>query len=129
MHSDLCKVYPVPVGKHCQDHYDYDRKNKIQSWSLTLSFEFQGKGYGSQMLNFVESLAQTAQIFTVSCRTELISFYTHRGYTEVKRVPVEEYIPAQYLTRSGLKMVIMKKDAKSKLTYKKIRNSTKVTFV
>ena len=81
------------------------------------------------MLNFVESLAQTAQIFTVSCRTELISFYTHRGYTEVKRVPVEEYIPPQYLTRSGLKMVIMTKNAKSKLTYEKIRISTKVTSV
>ena len=69
------------------------------------------------MLNFVESLAQTARIFTVSCRTDLISFYTHRGYKEVKRVPVEEYIPAHYMTRSGLKMVIMTKEAKSKLTY------------
>jgi hypothetical protein len=81
------------------------------------------------MLNFVESLAQTARIFTVSCRTDLISFYTHRGYKEVKRVPVEEYIPAHYMTRSGLKMVIMTKEAKSKLTYEKIRNSSKVTSV
>ena len=72
------------------------------------------------MLNFVESLAQTARLFTVSCRTDLISFYTARGYKEVERVPVEEYIPmpypAHYMTRSGLKMVIMTKDAKSKLT-------------
>ena len=68
------------------------------------------------MLNFVESLAPTARIFTVSCRTDLILFYTHRGYKEVKSVPVEEYIPAHYMTRSGLKMVIMTKDAKSKLT-------------
>ena len=59
------------------------------------------------MLNFVESLAPTARIFTVSCRTDMISFYTRRGYKEVKRVPVEEYIPAHYMTRSGLKMVIM----------------------
>ena len=35
-HSDLCNVYPVALDrtikdKHCQDHYDYDKKNKIQS--------------------------------------------------------------------------------------------------
>ena len=70
---------------------------------------FQGKGIGAKMLNFAESLAKTSQIEYPSCRTDLFPFYAKRGYREVKRVPVETYIPVETLTRSGLEMIILQK--------------------
>ena len=61
------------------------------------------------MFDFAESLAKVSQIECVSCRTDLFPLYKKRGYKEVKRVPIEEYIPPEILTRNGLKMVIMEK--------------------
>ena len=47
-HSDLCNVYPVsldrPKGKHCLDHYDYDKKNKIKSWCFRFLKDFNLNG-------------------------------------------------------------------------------------
>ena len=72
---------------------------------------FQGKGYGSRILNFAESLAGVAQIQieVVSCRSDLFPYYVKRGFKEVRRFPAEEYIPTEELTRSGLQMVVMQK--------------------
>lgn len=61
------------------------------------------------MFDFVESLAKIAQVDCVSCRTDLFPLYEKRGYKEVKRVPLEEYILPEVLTRNGLEMVIMEK--------------------
>ena len=41
---------------------------------------FQGKGYGSKIFDFAESLANITQIDCVSCRTDLFPFYVKRGY-------------------------------------------------
>ena len=75
---------------------------------------FQGKKYGSRLLDFAESLAGIAQIQVVSCRTDLFPLYAKRGYTEVSRTPANEYIPQKTLTRSGLQMIIMQKTTVSK---------------
>ena len=72
----------------------------------------QGKGYGSQILDFAESLASIAQLEVVSCRSDLFPYYMKRGYKEVRRFPVEKYIPVERLTRTGLQMVVMQKSAK-----------------
>ena len=64
---------------------------------------------GTQILSFAESLAPIAEIDVVDCRSDLFPYYGKRGYKEVKRIPVEEHIPPETLTRSGLKMVIMHK--------------------
>ena len=61
------------------------------------------------MLDFAESLADTAQIEYPSCRTDLFPFYAKRGYREVKRVPVDTFIPVETMTRSGLEMIILQK--------------------
>ena len=75
---------------------------------------FQGKGYGSRILNFAESLAGVAQIQieVVSCRSDLLPYYVKRGYKEIRRYPFEEYNPACRLTRSGIQMVVMQKIGK-----------------
>ena len=74
-----------------------------------LNESFQGKGYGAKLLDFAESLAATAEIDCVSCRTDLFPFYAKRGYKEVWRVPAETIIPVEVMTRTGLEMVIMHK--------------------
>ena len=51
----------------------------------------QGKGYGSQILDFAESLASIAQLEVVSCRSDLFPYYMKRGYKEVRRFPAEKY--------------------------------------
>ena len=73
----------------------------------------QGKGYGSQILDFAESLASIAQLEVVSCRSDLFPYYMKRGYKEVRRFPAEKYIPVKRLTRTGLQMEVMQKRAKS----------------
>ena len=77
-----------------------------QFWKI-----FQGKGYGSRILDFAESLAGIAQIQieVVSCRSDLFPYYVKKGFKEVRRYPFEEYNPACKLTRSGIKMVVMQK--------------------
>ena len=64
------------------------------------------------MLNFAEGFAPISQVEVVSCRTDLIPIYEKRGYVEVGRRPLEEYIPEEHLTRRGLQMVIMQKNTK-----------------
>ena len=72
---------------------------------------FQGKGFGSRILDFAESLAGAAQIQieVVSCRSDLFPYYVKRGFKEVRRYPFEEYNPVCKLTRSGIQMVVMQK--------------------
>jgi hypothetical protein len=75
-------------------------------------FFFQGKGIGTRILNFAESLAQIAQIEVVSCRSDLFPFYEKRGFKEIRRFPCEKYVPATEITRTGLEMVVMQKKLK-----------------
>ena len=70
---------------------------------------FQGKGYGSRILDFAESFANKSQLKTVSCRSDLLSIYNKRGYKEVRRYPVEQDLPSEALTRTGLQMVVFEK--------------------
>ena len=73
----------------------------------------QGKGYGATIFDFAESLAKITQIDCVSCRTDLFPFYEKRGYTEIERIPAEEFDEMKgTITRSGLEMVIMQKSQK-----------------
>ena len=76
-----------------------------------LNESFQGKGYGAKLLDFAESLAATAEIDCVSCRSDLFPLYAKRGYKEVCRVPAETYIPVEAMTRTGLEMVVMHKQS------------------
>ena len=76
-----------------------------------LNESFQGKGYGAKLLDFAESLAATAEIDCVSCRSDLFPLYAKRGYKEVCRVPAETYIPVEAMTRTDLEMVVMHKQS------------------
>ena len=73
---------------------------------------FQGKGYGSKILDFAESFASKAQLKTVSCRSDLLSIYAKRGYKEIRRYPVEQDLPSELLTRKGLEMIVFEKFVK-----------------
>ena len=64
---------------------------------------------------FAESLAPLSRIGVVSCRSDLFPLYKKRGYTEVRRYPLEQDIPEKYMTRTGLEMVIMTKEREKKL--------------
>ena len=73
-------------------------------------FDFiQGQGLGSRLLSFAEGFAPVSQVEVVSCRADLFPIYEKRGYVEVGRRPLEQYIPAEQLTRRDLQMVIMRK--------------------
>ena len=83
------------------------------------------------MLDFAEGFAPVSQVEVVSCRTDLFPKYKRRGYTEVRRRPLDDhwvkqksrrksehfkmhfhstlYIPQERLTRRGLQMVVMQK--------------------
>lgn len=61
------------------------------------------------MLDFAESLASVAQIECVSCRTDLFPFYEKRGYKEIRRFPIEKYVPVETIARPGLEMIVLAK--------------------
>ena len=63
-------------------------------------------------MDYVEAFAPIAEIDCVSCRSDLFPFYAKRGYQEVYRVPAETYIPVEALTRTGLEMIVMRKQVK-----------------
>ena len=91
-----------------------------------------GRGLGSRLLDFAEGFAPVSQVEVVSCRTDLFPKYKRRGYTEVRRRPLDDHwvkqksrrksehfkmhfhstlyiIPQERLTRRGLQMVVMQK--------------------
>ena len=70
--------------------------------------DYQGKGYGTQIMNFIESLAPIQQVGVVSCRTDLMPIYQGRGYVIMKKDPIIEHVP--YLTRTDLEYIIMVKN-------------------
>lgn len=76
---------------------------------LAVNPKYQGRGLGSKLLNFAETLTGVSQVDVVSCRTDLLPFYKKRGYVEIQRYPAEDYVPVTHLTRTGLSMVLMQK--------------------
>ena len=54
-------------------------------------------------------MAEVSRIEVVSCRTDLFPYYEKRGYVEVRRHPIEEYVPDEVIIRPGLEMVVMEK--------------------
>ena len=64
------------------------------------------------MLNFAEGFAPVSQVEVVSCRSDLFPIYKKRGYLEVGRRPLEEYVSEEHLTRRDLQMVIMQRTTK-----------------
>ena len=63
-------------------------------------------------MNYAESFAETSELMTPSCRTDLLRFYKNRGYKEISRIPMEDHIPPEAVTRVGLEMVILQKRRK-----------------
>ena len=64
------------------------------------------------MLDFAETLASKSQVEVPSCRTDLIQFYSKRGYEIVEQVPMERFVPVETISRpnDNLKMVILHKE-------------------
>ena len=85
----------------------------VEIGSLAIDPEFQGQGYGSKLLAHVESLAPVAQLGCVSCRTDLLPFYTKRGYQEVQRRFISELIVSEpdlaFVTRDNLELITLQK--------------------
>lgn len=85
----------------------------IEIGSLAIDPDHQGKGFGSKLLTYVESLAPVAQLGCVSCRTDLLPFYYKRGYQEVRRQFISELIASEpdlvYVTRDNLELITLQK--------------------
>jgi hypothetical protein len=45
----------------------------------------------------------------VSCRADVISLYEKRGYREVRRVPISDYVDMRGVTRDDLTFLEMEK--------------------
>jgi hypothetical protein len=45
----------------------------------------------------------------VSCRSDVISLYKKRGYREVRRVPISDYVDMRGVTRDDLTFLEMEK--------------------
>ena len=52
-------------------------------------------------MRVAEELGSISQVEVASCFTDLIEHYGRRGYVEVRRDPLEEYIPKKCLTLAG----------------------------
>ena len=76
---------------------------------LAVDPDHQGKGYGRELLEALESLAKHPQLSVVSCRTDVLAIYLKRGYVITKSEPVANIIPRNRLTRTDLEMHQMKK--------------------
>ena len=61
------------------------------------------------MMDALEGLAASQEVKVVDCRTSLLRWYERRGYTEVKRVPVDREIPRKYLSRTDVEFVYMRR--------------------
>ncbi|MDO5521905.1 MAG: GNAT family N-acetyltransferase [bacterium] len=76
---------------------DTDRIGDFEVWRIYIDSEFQGKGIGSQMLNFAEETAKAKGysnivIWAFKNNIPAISFYNKHGYTIEK----EEYLGETY---------------------------------
>ncbi|TRY67615.1 hypothetical protein TCAL_02722 [Tigriopus californicus] len=89
-------------------------KEEVDIGPIAVRKSIKGKGMGKMLLTFAESLAPTSVVWVVSCRADLFPWYIRNGYVEVKRIPVEDHIPRERLTRKNLEMVCMKKAGKGK---------------
>ena len=61
------------------------------------------------MLNYLETLAPSAQVEVVSVRDDLIRLYGRRGYKEIKRFPLTVFIPPSQITRPDVEFILMEK--------------------
>ena len=66
-----------------------------------------GRGIGSRMLRYVESLYPVTMVGVVSCRTDILPFYTKRGYNTFAEEEFDSAGLAELsdITRRGLKYV------------------------
>lgn len=76
---------------------------------LAVDPDYQGKGFGRELLEALESRATHQELCVVSCRDDVLEIYRKRGYVIFKTVPVTDIIPLDRLTRPDLKMHLMKK--------------------
>ena len=80
---------------------------------MLLYFNLQGQGLGFRLMKVAEELGPTSQVEVVSCFSDLIAHYGRRGYVEVRRDPMEDFIPRKCLTLAGRmlrpQMVVMQK--------------------
>ena len=74
----------------------------------------QGKGFGSILLNYAESLANNTEIEVVSIRNDLLSMYGKRGYKKISTIPAENYFLENQLTRPGVEFIVMLKSSEQR---------------
>ena len=73
---------------------------------------FQGKGLGTMLLDFAESLAREVEVEVVSIRDDLLAMYRKRGYKKISTLPITTRVPADQLTRPEVKLILMVKKEK-----------------
>ena len=85
----------------------------ISNWQkFELLLYFQGKGLGTMLLDFAESLAREVEVEVVSIRDDLLAMYRKRGYKEISTLPITTRVPADQLTRPEVKLILMVKKEK-----------------
>ena len=94
----------------CSGKAEIDKiKDSVSLGPLAVDPDYQGKGYGRVLLEFLEGLAKHQELYCVSCRTDVKTMYEKRGYVVTQSNPVTEFIPSDRLTRKDLQMMKMVK--------------------
>ena len=71
--------------------------------------DMKGRGIGSKMLRYAETLHQVTMLGVVSCRADVLPFYAKRGYNTFEEVDFDTagggFVNVGDITRRGLKYV------------------------
>ena len=62
------------------------------------------------LMTYGESFGKISQLMVPSPRNDLIDSYIKRGYEEIKRFPLEDFFPPEYLQENGHQMILMQKN-------------------
>ena len=85
----------------------------VTSGPFAVHLDHQGKGIGSKLLAYSETLADVSRIYLISLRNDLGQFYVKRGYKEIDRLDLytyfDEEIEQKNLSRKDFCVIVMEK--------------------
>lgn len=74
---------------------------------LAVSLNHRKQGIGTKLLDFAESLAPTAEVHRISCRTDLVDFYEKQGYMETTFLEdITESLPRKEISKNDITCIV-----------------------